>query len=75
MVVKEVTMEQVGQLTGFRLHSIRIGVSDMGKLLLVAAENITSHDSRTPTLPSTKKQQLSNYSNIITHDTFCTVWV
>ena len=61
MVVKEVTMGQVGQLTGLRLHSIRIGVSDMGKVSLVAGENITSHDSRTPALPNTKEQQLSCY--------------
>ena len=66
-------MVQVGQLTGLRLHSIRIGVSDVGKVSLVAAENITSHDSRIPALPNTKEQQLSHYS--YTHDTFCTVWV
>jgi len=52
MVAKEVTtMGQVRQPTAFRLHSIRIGLSAIGKVLLVAAENITFHDKRIPLLP------------------------
>ena len=56
MVVKEVIKGQVGHSTGLMLHSIRIGVSDVDKVLVVAVENMTFHDSRTPLLPTSKKQ-------------------
>ena len=49
------------QLTAFTLHSIRMGLSDMDRLLLVAAENATFHDNWTPVVPSTK---ILDYSSI-----------
>lgn len=54
-------MGQVGQLIAFRLHSIRIGLPDVARLLLVALENITFHDNLIPVLPTGTTH--SNYSS------------